>query len=154
MNFPVGKVVSKAPLPVNFGIIFEELNNCKFNGYIIQSVKGNCMEEGAIFFRDGEIIACIVECMTLKQIFKSDQALDYFFNQTKGEGFFQAVELSRSQVDLVTAFDEKILTTSKISLKDLPKLIPNSFEAKFLVQTKTDDLLGRFGLNVLKNQKN
>jgi len=154
LNFPVGKVISKAPLPVKFEIIFQELNNYNFNGYIVQSVKGNCIEEGALFFRGGEIVACIVECMTLKQTFKSDQAIEYFFNQTKGEGFFQAVELSRSQVDLVTAFDEKILITNKISLKDLPKLIPDSFEAKFLIQNEKDDLLGRFGLNVLKNQKN
>ncbi len=151
MNFPVGTVISKAPLPINFLVIAQEFNNRQFNGYIIQTVKGNCIEEGVIFFRNGEMIACVVECLTLKQTFKSNDALNYFFNQTKGEGFFQAVELTKSQVDLITAFDEKILLSNKISLKDLAKLIPDSFEAKFLVQNEKNDFLDRFGLGVLKN---
>lgn len=154
MNFPVGNVVSKAPLPVNFEIIFKELNSSRFNGYLVQTVKSNCVEEGVLFFRDGEVVACIIECSLLKQVIKSDSALEYFFNQTRGVGFFQAVELSRSQVDLITAFDEKILLSNKISLKDLPKLIPDSFKAKFLVQDEEEDLLGKFGLNVLKSKEN
>lgn len=151
MNFPVGQVVSKAPLPIDFEVIFNEFQKRLFNGYVIQSVSGDCIEEGVIFFREGEIVACIVECLALKQTYKSSEALNYFFNQTKGIGFFQVIELTRSQVDLVTAFDEKMLITNKISLKDLANLIPNKFESKFLISDEKKDFFERFGLDGLKN---
>lgn len=89
--------------------------------------------------------------MALKQTYKSSEALNYFFNQTKGIGFFQVIELTRSQVDLVTAFDEKMLITNKISLKDLANLIPNKFESKFLISDEKKDFFERFGLDGLKN---
>lgn len=50
MNFPVGQVVSKAPLPIDFEVIFNEFQKRLFNGYVIQSVSGDCIEEGVIFF--------------------------------------------------------------------------------------------------------
>lgn len=151
MNFPVGNVVSKAHLPINFELVFNEFNSRKFNGYIIQSVKSNCLEEGVLFFREGEMIACMVECLKLKQVYKSNEALNYFLSQTKAVGFFQAIELTRSQVDLVTAFDEKMLISNKISLKDLPKLIPNKFESKFVINDDKKDFFEKLGLDVLKN---
>jgi acetylornithine/succinyldiaminopimelate/putrescine aminotransferase len=58
----------------------------------------------------------------IKKLIKGDEAFSYFFKQTKGKGFFHLVELSRSQVDLVTAFDEKLVLVNKIPLKDIPKL--------------------------------
>jgi hypothetical protein len=150
MNFPVGTVITKAPLPINFTTVAEKFESIGFNGYIIQSVKGQCIEEGVLFFRDGKMSACIVECLSLKQTYKGDEAISYFFNQTKGEGFFQSVELSRSQIDLVTAFDQKILLSNKISLKDLAKLIPSKFRENFELSDEKTDLLTSLGLGELK----
>jgi hypothetical protein len=150
MNFPVGEVVSKAYLPIDIKKVFEELENIKFNGYIIQSVKGKALEEGVLFFRDGKLSSCVVECLACEKEVKGDEAFSFFLNQTRGEGFFQTIKLSRTQVDLVSAFDEKILIRNKINLKDLPKLIPNSFEDKFDIQEDKEDILNKYGLNVLK----
>ncbi|MFA5763371.1 MAG: hypothetical protein WC915_01005 [archaeon] len=150
MNFPVGDIIAKAYLPVNFNTISSELEKINFNGYIIQSVKGSVIEEGVLFFRDGKINACIVECKTSKITLKANEAFNYFLNETKGQGFFQTVKLTRTQVDLVTAFDEKILIKSEVNLKELAKLIPDSFTDKFNIPVEKEDVLNKYGLGSLK----
>ena len=150
MNFPVGKVISKAYLPVDLELVISELAKIKFNGYLIQTVKGECIEEGVLFFRDGVLNACFVECLSAKQTFKGNEAFSYFLNQTKGNGFFQTISLNRSQVDLVTAFDEKLLFKNKIALKELPKLIPVKFEDKFNVLSESSNVLDKYGLSGLR----
>jgi hypothetical protein len=150
MNFPVGEVIAKANLPVNFETVFNELQRLNFNGYIIQTVRGNCIEEGAIFFREGQLNACVIECLKAEKVFKGEEAFPYFLNQTRGKGFFQTIQLTRSQVDLVIAFDEKMLLKNKIVLKELPKLIPDSFKEKFELPESTENILEKYGLSVLK----
>lgn len=151
MNFPVGKIVSKGSLPLSIVDLIEQCNQKKFNGYVIFSVLGNFIEEGVLFFRDGVNYAACVECMSVKKSIKGDEAFSYFLKQTKGKGFFHLVELSRSQVDLVTAFDEKLVLVNKIPLKDIPKLIPNVYEPQFraeVVESRLD--LDKYGLGELK----
>lgn len=150
MNFPVGKVVSKGELPAKFDELAESLAVKQFNGYVVQSIRSHFIEEGVIFFRNGEIVACLVECLALNKSVKSKEALDFFLNQTIGKGYYQVVELSRSQVDLVTAFDEKILFEDKITLKDLPKLIPLKFLPRFEPVKGEENLLEAFGLGALR----
>ena len=86
MNFPVGEIVSKGSVPFNFFSFIEEYSKKKFNGYIIQSIYDNFIEEGVMFFREGELFACCVECMSLNKLIKGDEAFSYFLNQTKGKG--------------------------------------------------------------------
>ena len=150
MNFPVGEVKTKSALPVTFTKIAGELITRKFNGYIVQSISDNAIEEGVLFFRDGELNACIIECLGEQKTLKGDEAFKEFLNQTLGDGFFQVVELTRSQVDLVTAFDEHLISQNKVNLKDLPKLIPSKFEAKINANVEKNDLFERFGLAGLK----
>ena len=149
MNFPVGSVVSKGDIPFDFVPLAEQLSNKKFNGYIIQSVRKSFVEEGVLFFREGQICACIVECLVVQRSLKGNEALEFFFNQTKGNGFYQCVELTRSQVDLVTAFDEKLLT-NKIVLKELPRMIPSAFSPRFERPEDKVSALDTYGLGELK----
>lgn len=149
MNFPVGSVASKGEVPYDVSFFANQFFDKKFNGYLIQSVRGSLVEEGVLFFRDGEICACIVECLAMERTVKGNEALDFFFNQTRGQGFYQCIELTRSQVDLVTAFDE-LLLVNKIVLKELPKSIPSSFSTKFERATGKIDALEAYGLSELK----
>jgi len=149
VNFPVGSVVSKSDVPFDLISLAEQLSNKRFNGYIIQSVRKNLVEEGVLFFREGQICACIVECLALQRVVKGNEALDFFCNQTKGNGFYQCVELTRSQVDLVTAFDEKLLT-NKIVLKELPRMIPSAFSPKFERPEGKVNALDSYGLGELR----
>lgn len=149
MNFPVGAVLFKGEVPFDLVLTVQKLSEKKFNGYLILTVRGHFIEEGVLFFRDGEINASIVECLAIGSTIKGTEALDYFFNQTKGLGFYQCVELTRSQVDLITAFDEKLLA-SKIVLKDLPKMIPIAFLPKFERTDEKKSALEAYGLGELK----
>ncbi len=149
MNFPVGNVVLKGDSPFDFSSAALKLSEKKFNGYVILTVKGNFIEEGAIFFREGEIVACMVECLVAEKSLKGNESLEYFFNQTRGLGYYHCVELTRSQVDLVTAFDEKLLV-SKIDLKGLPRMIPFAFSPKFEGSEQKTDALETYGLGELK----
>jgi hypothetical protein len=149
MNFPVGTVIASAPLPIDIVAVSDELKKINFNGYIIMSVNGNSFEEGVLFFKDGTFFAGITECAIIEKIFKGDDALKYIMNQTKGVGFFQTIQLSKSQVDLITAFDEKLLFSNKLDLKDLPKLIPNNFNENFVPEEQKSDVFGKYGLGSL-----
>lgn len=149
LNFPVGEVRGKGVTPIDFVSKAEELSSKAFNGYLILSVKGNFVEEGIIFFKGGVIIGCIVECLAVEKTIKGNDALEFFFNQTKGKGFFHLVELTRSQVDLITAFDEKLLV-NKIDLKELPKSIPSVFSIKFEKPLDSKSPLDAYGLSELK----
>ncbi len=151
MNFPVGKIVSKGALPLLIVDLLEQCNQKKFNGYVVISVLGNFVEEGILFFRSGEVYASSVECMSVKKLIKGDDAFNYFLKQTKGKGFFHLIELSRSQVDLVTAFDEKLVLVNKIPLKDIPKLISNEYEPLFKAEVMENVLdLDKYGLGELR----
>ena len=149
MNFPVGSVLFKGDTPFDLVSTYQKLFDKKFNGYLILTVKGHFIEEGVLFFREGEINGAVVECLAIGSTFKGTEALDYFFNQTKGLGYYQCVELTRSQVDLITAFDEKLLA-SKIVLKDLPKMIPIAFLPKFERTNDKKSALDAYGLGELK----
>ena len=149
MNFPVGEVVGSGPSPFDLAGTMKSLQDKRFNGYIILAVRGNFIEEGVLFFRDGAVTACVVECLGADKLIKGNDAVLYFANQSKGKGFSQVVSLSRSQVDLVLAFDEKLLL-DKIDLKDIPKLIPSAFASMFSRVAVQKSALDMYGLSDLK----
>ena len=141
--------MGSGPCPFDLVGTIKSLQDKSFNGYIILAVRGSFIEEGVLFLRDGVITACVVECMGAEKMFKGDDALSYFANESKGTGFSQVVSLSRSQVDLVLAFDEKLLV-GKIDLKDIPKLIPSDFAPLFSRVVKQKNALDAYGLGDLK----
>jgi hypothetical protein len=149
LNFPVGSVLSKGDSPFDFVSKAWEFAEKQFNGYVILSVSGHYIEEGAVFFKEGELIGCIVECLAVGKTIKGVEALPYFYNETQGAGFYHCVELSKSQVDLVTAFDEKILVP-KINLKELANSIPSAFSPKFERLEAQKSVLDTYGLGGLK----
>ncbi len=149
MNFPIGEVVSKGDVPFDFASKAVELSQNRFSGYIILTVRGHFIEEGVVFFREGELVSCIVECLALEQTLKGDKAMEFFLNQTKGLGFFHCIMLTRSQIDLINAFDEKLLLANKIDLKDLPRMIPSAFSPKFYRLPTEKSALEAYGLGEL-----
>lgn len=138
----------KGDVPLDIVSVSQKLLDKKFNGYLILTIRGHFIEEGVLFFRDGEIAGAIVECLALENTIKGPEAVSYFLNETKGVGFYHCIELTRSQVDLITAFDEKLLAP-KIVLKDLPKMIPNAFLPKFERAGEKKSALETYGLGEL-----
>ncbi len=78
------------------------------------------------------------------------EALGQFMNQTRGKWLYQIVEMSRIQVDLITAFDEKMLLGQEIALKDVTKLIPSTFTEKFSAEESKQDVFEAHGLGELR----
>lgn len=150
MNFPVGKIVLKGTIPFGFESIAKSLIDGGFNGYVIQTVKASCIEESVLFFREGKMYACFAECLLAKAVFKGKEALDFFLNETKGKGYFQVVELARSQVDLVAAFDEELMLPAGLSLKEAVKMVPAFFSDNFRIEKKEENVLEPYGLGDLK----
>jgi hypothetical protein len=148
LNFPVGSVLFKGSVPFDLVSVSQKLSDQKFSGYLILTIRGHFIEEGVLFFREGEISGAIVECLALQSTIKGTEAISYFLNETKGVGFYHCVELTKSQVDLITAFDEKLLAP-KIVLKDLPKMIPNAFLPKFERAGEKKSALETYGLGEL-----
>lgn len=151
MNFPAGKVVLKGTIPFDFEVIAKGMTEGYFNGYIIQTVKASCIEESVLFFRGGNVYACFVECLLAQKSFKGREALSYFANEVKGNGYFQVIELARSQVDLIAAFDEALLLPAGMSLKDVLKSIPPAFAENFKAEEKGKDFFESYGLGELKS---
>ena len=149
VNYPVGEVISKGDAPFDFLQKAQGLSEKNFNGYIVLAVRGSLIEEGVLFFREGFVFACAVECLAAEKTLKGQEALDFFFNQTRGSGFFQVISLERSQVDLVTAFDEKLLLP-KIDLKELPKMLPSAFSPRFSKPLTSKSVLEAYGLSELQ----
>ncbi|MDD3159918.1 MAG: hypothetical protein PHQ98_03055 [Candidatus ainarchaeum sp.] len=144
MNFPVGKLIKSSTAPFDFQSIFTELLAKSFNGYLIISIYSNCLEESICFFKSGQIVGCLTEIMQLNKVIKGDESINYFFNQTRGQGSYQLVELTKSQIDLIIAFDEKL----KVNLeKDFLKKIPNQFVLKFDLSNQKVDLFNKYGLS-------
>lgn len=150
MNFPVGEVIARGVAPFDLVTRVEELQSQEFNGYIVLAVKGDLIEEGILFFKEGKVLACIVECLAAGKTLKGSSALEYFGNQVKGNGFFQVVSLTKSQVDLVFAFDEQLLLQPKIDLKDLPRFIPSAFLPRFSRPKEEKSVLEYHGLGGIK----
>jgi len=149
LNFPVGSVVGSGPCPFDLMSTIKSLQDKHFNGYIILAVRGSFIEEGVLFFREGVITACVVECLGADKLVKGNDSMSYFANQSKGDGFSQVVSLTRSQVDLILAFDEKLLL-DKIDLKDIPKIIPSVFVPTFSKAAEQKSALEAYGLGDLK----
>jgi len=149
MNFPVGDVVGKGASPFDLVGEVRKLNSDRFSGYIILSVRGDFVEEGVLFFRDGLIVACSVECLAVQKLIKGVEGLEYFANESRGLGFYQCVSLTKSQVDLVLAFDEKLLA-GDVDLKNFPKLIPPTFLRRFSSVAEKKSALDAYGLGDLK----
>ncbi|MCX6801277.1 MAG: hypothetical protein NTZ73_03755 [Candidatus Diapherotrites archaeon] len=150
MNFPAGKVVLKGTIPFDFETIAKSLVDGGFSGYLIQTVKASCIEESVLFFKEGKMYACFAECLSVGAGFKGKEALKYFLNGAKGKGYFQAVELARSQIDLVTAFDEELLLPANLSLKDVAKMVPAVFSDNFQAEKKEAGVFESYGLGDLK----
>ena len=145
----MGDVVGRGFAPFDLVEKARDLEDKQFSGYIVLAVRGDFVEEGVLFFRDGRVAACIVECLSAGKTIKGGDAVGFFCNESKGKGFFQCISLTKSQVDLVLAFDEKLLV-DKIDLKDVPRMIPSTFLPKFSKTPEQKSALDAYGLGDLK----
>ncbi|MFH1240597.1 MAG: DUF2226 domain-containing protein [Candidatus Diapherotrites archaeon] len=144
MNLPVGNVLKEGVnlKDVKFSNIISTLMKEHFTGYIVLTVEGySGIEEGLILFRKGIIIGSIFDYSKFQVTVYGGSALEQSFNSSNVHfGVFDICALSTQQVDLVTAFNEKIKLEITVTAKNLNKLIPNKYEVKYAKKVLADAL--------------
>ncbi len=144
MNLPTGTAREEGLLLKNFNLVskLNELSDVVFTGYIVATIEGfDGLEEALIFLKKGEIIGAIYDYLKYSKQFFGDKALPMIFN---GFGASNAIIdiyfLSTQQMDLITAFNEKILLNKSISKKEFTSIKVNAFDSKYALEALQDAL--------------
>lgn len=132
MNIPVGEIVEEniALSEVKFEEKLLKLSKEAFTGYLVLTVEGRSgIEEGLLLFKGGLAVGAIYEYVKFKKMFYGDNALEQLLNAVLAEfGVMDIVGLSRQQVDLIIAFNEKVELRKPLSQKEITKIIPKQYQ--------------------------
>ena len=138
----------------------EELLDKNFIGYAVLTIEGlDGVEEGIVFFQEGTVIGAIYEFTKYGvQTFAKD-ALPAVFNAAAAEhGIIDAYSLSKQQMELVGAFQDRMVLEKPLEKKAILKFKSKEYSdyyAKKFLGTKLKseetraEILKRFGLGKL-----
>jgi hypothetical protein len=140
MNIPVG-VVEIQRKPFSESNPFEEvvsLLKTGFDGYFIATIEGvSGLEEGLLLIRGNQVVGAVFEALRInKQLFGAE-ALRLVFNLLQAKkGVFDVNRLTRQQIDLIVAFNEKlVLSTRPLDEAMMLKLKPSSYQPELVSET-------------------
>lgn len=139
LNFPVGDLVQKLVPVSDFGLNrVLELQKGAFSGYAVATIEGvTGIEEGVLFFLDGKVVGSAYTLDNADIVSFGNVALPLFFNCLAAPfGVVDVVSLSRQQIELILALEEKIqaeesrqglrsLWNSKYDSSKVSKLLPS-----------------------------
>ena len=138
----------------------QDLLDKGFIGYAVLTIEGlDGVEEGLLFFREGRLVGAIYDFLKYGVTVYAQDALPAVFNAAAAEhGVLDAYSLSRQQMELVSAFQGKMVLANPLEKKDLLKLKADSYSdyyaRKFLggklkSEATRAEILKRFGLGKL-----
>ena len=107
-----------------------------FSGYIISTIEGyNGIEQGMLLFKKGRVTGAYYEFVSHSVEVSSDPAVRLILNSFLAKhGVIDINALTIQQIDLITAFQEKILASENIDEKKLAKIFPKSFNSELAKQ--------------------
>ncbi|MCX8158187.1 MAG: DUF2226 domain-containing protein [Candidatus Diapherotrites archaeon] len=162
MNLPVDNAIEKGVRlkDFNYKNKFLDFLDKGFTGYVVVTIDGfEGIEEGVLIFKKGTIVAAIYDFLNYDSSLYGKDALNYVFNAfVCDEGVVDVYTLTPQQVDLITAFNDKIELEKKISKGDISKLfsskysedLSKSFVSKFLKEhSSREEVLKKLGLEGL-----
>ena len=131
MNIPVGRVEEKH-LRFSDTDPFDKLKQLmesEFDGYLVATVEGiSGMEEGLLMLRKKLIVGAVFDALRLNKQLYGVEALRLTFNLLKAKkGIFDVNKLSKQQIDLIMAFNEKMRLAKEVDKSMLSKLKPSSY---------------------------
>lgn len=160
MNLPVGSVKEENLKTNEFDLVKKSIELMKenFNGYVVITAEGyQGVEEGILFFKKGIIVGSLYEYSKYKRFVYGDSALPMVFNVSKANfGIADIYSLTSQQLDLIIAFNEKLVLQDAVSENDVKKYAVKSYSKDFAVSALSDklkkeesryDILRRLGLN-------
>ncbi len=143
MNLPVGEIVEQGLDLSELAVreLLESFVGRGFSGYIVNTVSGHSgVEEGLLLFRQGVLAGSFFEYMSNGSTFFGDYSLQHVFNSFAAEkGVVDIVSLSMQQVDLITAFNEKLKVSVEFSKKTFSKYFVKTYSTEFALQAMDSD---------------
>lgn len=103
-----------------------------FSGYVISTVEGTSgIEQGMLLFKKGEVNGAYYEFISQGIEVSGDSAVRLVLNSFLAKnGVIDINALTIQQIDLITAFQEKMLISENINTKKLNKIYPEKFDQK------------------------
>ncbi|HLD58644.1 MAG TPA: DUF2226 domain-containing protein [archaeon] len=131
MDLPFGELMEKNLLlkQSNIREKIVSLLEKQFSGYLVLTVEGiSGFEEGAILVHQNNVIGAVFDYLRFDKKLFGEEALPHFFNACRAErGIFDIIALSKQQIELIIAFNEKIELRTRLSSKEMAKAIPEKF---------------------------
>lgn len=135
MNIPIGELVEESiPLKnIDIGQKLSALMEESFIGYLVLTVEGSSgIEEGLVLIKAGEAVGAIYEYVKFEKSLYGDTAMQHLLNAGLVEfGIVDVGTLTKQQIDLIIAFNEKIELGKHLTQKDLPKVLPKKYSVGF-----------------------
>jgi len=159
MNIPIGAVEKEhldfaetAPFS-----LLKQLMGKGFNGYIVATIEGiTGLEEGLLMIRENVVVGAVFDALRVNKQTYGVPAIRLVFNLLKAKkGVFDVNKLSKQQIDLIMAFNEKIKLAKDINVSMISKLEPAAYRPEVVSKELALDLkskdnkyhiLKRFGL--------
>ncbi len=139
MNLPVGEAIEQGIRLPDFDekATLEMLADKMFSGYVVVTVEGfKGVEEGLLLIKKGAIVGALYEYTKHEITVLGDSALPQAFNAFAAKnGIAEIYSLSNQQVDLVTAFNDKIKTAQEIGKRSLGKYLAKKYDISFAEKT-------------------
>lgn len=100
-----------------------------FTGYVICTVENlGGIEQGFLIFKKGEVSGAYYEFITHSVEVSGNPAIRLVLNSfLSPNGVIDINSLTAQQIDLITAFQEKILVSEAIDTRKLQKIYPRAF---------------------------
>lgn len=147
MNIPIGKVVEERqsfsgndPFAKT-----ESLVKSGFNGYMAATIEGvTGLEEGVLLLRKNMVVGAVFDALRADKQLYGIKALRLVLNLLKSKkGIFDVNMLSKQQIDLIIAFNEKIRLPKELDRQMLSKLKPRSYNGQLVLKELAIDLNAR-----------
>ncbi len=144
MNIPIGNVEEQhlsfsENNPLNK---IKQLMQSGFDGYVVATIEGvSGLEEGLLLLKGKEIVGAVFDALRINKQLYGVPALRLSLNLLKArKGVFDVNRLSRQQIDLIIAFNEKIRLAKPIAMPMLSKLLPPKYKPAIVSKELAVDL--------------
>lgn len=163
MNLPVGEMVKQAVNLKDFDYRKEMANlfDKGFSGYLVTTIEGfDGIEEGVLLLKKGDLVGTLYEYTNYAITIFGDIALPQVFNGLAADyGVIDVCALTNQQVDLVTAFNDKVKLSKPVNKKGIAKYFRNKFSTEYAEKALSEvlekyesrkSIFKKFGLSELE----
>ncbi|MCX6801484.1 MAG: DUF2226 domain-containing protein [Candidatus Diapherotrites archaeon] len=107
-----------------------------FTGYVVCTAEGpKGIEQGVLLFKKGAVLGSYFEFVSHAIEVNGDPSLRLVLNSFLAKnGIIDINALTIQQIDLITAFQEKILITEEVDTKKLNRLYPKKYSEEFTLE--------------------